>query len=187
MKNVVFANIPAEDLPEVSLRFNISAVPTVVVTITASEGAAPSVAGRVDGAKPADLTTLVKQIALKASLTSGFSSSPSTANPLDITERLKRLINSSPCILFMKGSPDSPKCGFSRTTVQLLAKYDAEYSTFDILTDNEVRQGLKSYSNWPTYPQVTAIYPFAVLKTCLKLIFQKLLLKNNAYRVISLL
>lgn len=44
--------------------------------------------------------------------------------------------------------------GFSRTTVDLLNQHEADYSSFDILTDEEVRQGLKTYSNWPTYPQV---------------------------------
>lgn len=47
--------------------------------------------------------------------------------------------------------------GFSRTTIELLNKLEADYSSFDILTDDEVRQGLKTYSNWPTYPQVCDI------------------------------
>jgi len=58
-------------------------------------------------------------------------------------------------MLFIKGSPDAPKCGFTRKLIELLAKYrDVTYGTFDILQDNEVREGLKTYSNWPTYPQV---------------------------------
>ena len=68
--------------------------------------------------------------------------------------RLKKLVNSSKCILFMKGDPVAPKCGFSRQTVELLGSLQAEYATFDILNDDEVRQGLKTFSNWPTYPQV---------------------------------
>lgn len=56
-------------------------------------------------------------------------------------------------MLFIKGSPDAPKCGFTRKLIELLAKYrDVNYGTFDILQDNEVREGLKTYSNWPTYP-----------------------------------
>ena len=54
----------------------------------------------------------------------------------------------------MKGDRDVPKCGFSRQTIELLNSLDAEYATFDIFSDEEVRQGLKTYSNWPTYPQL---------------------------------
>jgi len=55
----------------------------------------------------------------------------------------------------MKGDPSAPRCGFSKTTIGIMTEYPhVKYSTFDILTDNEVRQGLKEYSNWPTYPQL---------------------------------
>ena len=54
----------------------------------------------------------------------------------------------------MKGDPVAPKCGFSRQTVELFESLNAEYATFDILSDDEVRQGLKTFSNWPTYPQL---------------------------------
>ena len=69
-------------------------------------------------------------------------------------EKLKLLTTSSPVILFMKGSPNDPQCGFSRTIVALLRDHTVPFATFDILSDNEVRQGLKSYSNWPTFPQL---------------------------------
>ena len=68
--------------------------------------------------------------------------------------RLKSLVNASDCVVFMKGSPAAPQCGFSRRLVDLLNGENVDYSTFDILTDSEVREGLKAYSNWPTYPQV---------------------------------
>ena len=57
-------------------------------------------------------------------------------------------------MLFMKGSPETPKCGFSRSTVELLRKGGVAFSSFDILTDEEVRAGLKTFSDWPTYPQL---------------------------------
>lgn len=57
-------------------------------------------------------------------------------------------------MLFMKGDPSTPKCGFSRQTVELLQSLNAEFGSFDILTDEEIRQGLKTYSDWPTYPQL---------------------------------
>ena len=71
-----------------------------------------------------------------------------------LTEQLKQLINSSPVMLFMKGTPDQPKCGFSTEIVGLLNKQGVHFSSFNILSDNSVRQGLKEYSNWPTFPQL---------------------------------
>ena len=54
----------------------------------------------------------------------------------------------------MKGSADAPKCKFSRQMIQILNEEGMQFGTFDILQDDEVRQGLKVYSNWPTYPQL---------------------------------
>jgi len=68
--------------------------------------------------------------------------------------RLGRLVHSAPVMMFLKGTPDAPRCGFSRKAVELLRKHDVPFGSFDILTDEEVRQGLKTYSDWPTYPQI---------------------------------
>lgn len=57
-------------------------------------------------------------------------------------------------MLFMKGIPSSPKCGFSRQIVEILDSHHVSYDAFNILEDEEVRQGLKEYSDWPTYPQL---------------------------------
>jgi Grx4 family monothiol glutaredoxin len=57
-------------------------------------------------------------------------------------------------MLFMKGSPTDPRCGFSRKVVDILGELGVDYGTFDILSDDTVRQGLKDYSNWTTYPQL---------------------------------
>lgn len=72
----------------------------------------------------------------------------------DLNSRLKSLINQAPVTLFMKGSSQEPKCGFSRQMIALLDSLKTPYKTFDILQDNAVREGLKKYSQWPTYPQV---------------------------------
>ena len=72
----------------------------------------------------------------------------------DLNTRLTSLINQSPVVLFMKGSPQEPRCGFSRQTVELLRNANCPFSHFDILSDNEVREGLKKFSNWPTFPQL---------------------------------
>jgi len=76
------------------------------------------------------------------------------SDPLDV--RLEKLINKATVMLFMKGDPQEAKCGFSRTIVSLLQEHDIAFGSFDILTDEEVRQGLKEYSKWPTYPQLYA-------------------------------
>ncbi|KAG1681020.1 hypothetical protein FOA52_009980 [Chlamydomonas sp. UWO 241] len=68
--------------------------------------------------------------------------------------RIKRLLDSQPIMLFMKGNPDAPRCGFSRKVVDALSSNGLEFGTFDILGDEGVRNGLKEYSNWPTYPQL---------------------------------
>lgn len=68
--------------------------------------------------------------------------------------RLKNLISAHPVMLFMKGSPDAPRCGFSAKVTEMLREAKVNFDFFDILQDQEVRQGLKEYSNWPTYPQL---------------------------------
>jgi Grx4 family monothiol glutaredoxin len=72
----------------------------------------------------------------------------------DLNTRLSTLINSAPVMLFMKGTPTQVQCGFSRQMVDLLNKNNVTFSSFNILEDDEVRQGLKTFSNWPTYPQL---------------------------------
>ncbi|XP_027346079.1 monothiol glutaredoxin-S17 isoform X1 [Abrus precatorius] len=80
--------------------------------------------------------------------------SKSTGLSTTLTSRLESLINSSPVMLFMKGKPDEPKCGFSRKVVEILRQENVHFESFDILTDEEVRQGLKVFSNWSSYPQL---------------------------------
>ncbi|GIY06713.1 glutaredoxin-3 [Caerostris extrusa] len=72
----------------------------------------------------------------------------------NLNGRLLKLINKAHVMLFMKGSPGAPRCGFSKQVTALLSKHNAKYETFDILEDYEVREALKTYSNWPTYPQL---------------------------------
>lgn len=72
------------------------------------------------------------------------------------------MISSAPVMLFMKGSKSEPRCKFSTAIVNLLKEIGAEFSTFDILQDQIVREKLKIYSNWPTYPQVVYIYIFLI-------------------------
>ncbi len=69
-------------------------------------------------------------------------------------QQLAELINQAPVMLFMKGNRNFPQCGFSGKAIQILKGTGVEYETFDIYMDEAVRQNLKEYSNWPTYPQL---------------------------------
>lgn len=72
----------------------------------------------------------------------------------DLETRIKELIRSNRVMLFMKGTKQFPACGFSNAVVQILKKEGVEFGTFNILSDPDVRQGLKEYSSWPTFPQL---------------------------------
>lgn len=72
----------------------------------------------------------------------------------DINERIKNLIESSELFLFMKGNPEMPQCGFSANVVTILNHLQKNYKTFNVLSDWDVREGVKVYSNWPTFPQL---------------------------------
>ena len=69
-------------------------------------------------------------------------------------DKIKNLIESNPIMVFMKGTKLMPQCGFSNNVVQILNSLGVEFNTFDVLSDFEVREGIKEYSNWPTIPQV---------------------------------
>ena len=68
--------------------------------------------------------------------------------------RIESLIGSSPIFVFMKGTKLMPQCGFSNNVVQILHSLGVTFETFDVLSDPEIRQGIKEFSSWPTIPQV---------------------------------
>ncbi|KAG8530833.1 uncharacterized protein KY384_004190 [Bacidia gigantensis] len=72
----------------------------------------------------------------------------------ELNQRLGELVKAAPVMLFMKGTPSSPQCGFSKQLVNLLREKGVRYGFFNILADDDVRQGLKEYSDWPTFPQL---------------------------------
>ena len=71
-----------------------------------------------------------------------------------VSERLDALVNGNDIVLFMKGTPLFPQCGFSSRAIAILEHLGANYETVDVLADQEVRQGIKQYSDWPTIPQL---------------------------------
>lgn len=135
-KNVGFFKCDAEDLSEVSLKYNIDAAPTVLYF---KSGIAVD---RIDGADVSKISNKLAEL----------NSSYEGEQPLE--EILKKLITRHKVMLFMKGDRKGPRCGFSRQMIEILNGTGVEYDTFDILSNEQVRQGLKEYSDWPTYPQL---------------------------------
>lgn len=72
-------------------------------------------------------------------------------NPLD---EIKKTVSENKIVLYMKGTPDMPQCGFSATTVQILRVMGLEFAAVNVLEDEAIRQGIKEYANWPTIPQL---------------------------------
>ncbi len=71
-----------------------------------------------------------------------------------IQDRIETLVKSTPVVLFMKGTPMFPQCGFSSTAVSILERLGVEFEGVDVLADPAIRQGVKEYSEWPTVPQL---------------------------------
>lgn len=71
-----------------------------------------------------------------------------------IFDRIKAEVTENDVVLFMKGSPVFPQCGFSAAVVQVLSHLGVEFKGIDVLTDGDIRQGIKDYSDWPTIPQL---------------------------------
>jgi monothiol glutaredoxin len=69
-------------------------------------------------------------------------------------DKISNLIEENKILLFMKGNPKFPQCGFSSLACQILDASGANYETVDVLQDQDIREGIKTYSNWPTIPQL---------------------------------
>ncbi|NWU41998.1 GLRX3 protein, partial [Hylia prasina] len=137
---VTFVQLEAEAVPEVSEKYGISSVPTFLFFKDSQK------VDRLDGAHAPELTQKVQRHAGTAG--------PAAPAQEQLQARLRKLINAAPCVLFMKGSPKEPRCGFSKQMVEILSRHGVAFSSFDVFSDEEVRQGLKAFSNWPTYPQL---------------------------------
>ncbi|HSD38085.1 MAG TPA: Grx4 family monothiol glutaredoxin [Rhodocyclaceae bacterium] len=74
---------------------------------------------------------------------------------MSVQEKIRQTVTSNPVVLFMKGTPQFPQCGFSSTVAQILKLSGLEsYTSVNVLADEEIRQGIKDYANWPTIPQL---------------------------------
>ena len=72
----------------------------------------------------------------------------------NINKKIKDIINKNDVVLFMKGTPEMPQCGFSMTVCNILKELKVKFSGVNVLADPEIRQGIKDFSNWPTVPQL---------------------------------
>jgi monothiol glutaredoxin len=77
-----------------------------------------------------------------------------TSSNSDTHAQIRELIQSADLFLFMKGHPDAPQCGFSANVVGILRHINADFKSFNILSDPDIRQAVKEFANWPTYPQL---------------------------------
>lgn len=146
--------VEAEEQADISDSFDINSVPTCLVI----QGHA--LLDRIEGGNATQLTeTITKYLGNKSSVapqstTSQPPTPPSSSETLEQLEaRMRKIMNQSAVVLFMKGDPDTPRCGFSRTAVALLREKNVDFTHFDILSDESVRQGLKKLNDWPTFPQ----------------------------------
>ncbi len=164
--SVVFGRVEAEQATQLCEQYGVTVVPTFV--LLNEQG---NVVQRIEGTDDtiAQVTQAVKQLLATTAATTMMTPATtpamtmSTTNhvvateqqqPPALSQRLETLIHSSEVMIFMKGTPTAPKCGFSRQVVELLQEEDICFGSFNILADDDVRQGLKTHSNWPTYPQV---------------------------------
>jgi len=161
---VKFVSVNAEEMAEVSEAYDVSAVPYVVLVrsnqiLARLSGTDPKslqdALQKETGSKPLPpplATTAPAQTA--ASPSNGTDTNGVTKQEEDLETRLGSLVSASTVMLFMKGTPAAPQCGFSRQLVGLLRERGTRYGFFNILADEDVRQGLKDYSDWPTFPQL---------------------------------
>ena len=83
-----------------------------------------------------------------------FEEPPSIRGGTPVAEFIQNLVSQNKVVLFMKGSPQEPLCGFSANAAGILAQYEKNFVSFDVISDPEVRQGIKDFSTWPTLPQI---------------------------------
>lgn len=160
-----WVSVNAEELSDISEAYDVTAVPFLVLLRNGQ------VLESVSGSSAVKARNAIEAHAQKdgaaAPITGGPNGSvgtsvaPKSEEPVDpakqkedLFKRLGDLVKAAPVMLFMKGSPSSPQCGFSRQMVAILRENSVKYGFFNILADDEVRQGLKEFADWPTFPQL---------------------------------
>ncbi|SMN21127.1 similar to Saccharomyces cerevisiae YER174C GRX4 Hydroperoxide and superoxide-radical responsive glutathione-dependent oxidoreductase [Maudiozyma saulgeensis] len=154
-KDVSFLSIDADSNSEIAELFEISAVPYFVLI---QKG---TILKELSGADPKEFINLLDEC--KKFIENKGANAPKPEEDTEEAEgeseeevfaRLTKLVNAAPVMLFMKGTPSEPKCGFSRQLVGILREHQVRFGFFDILRDDAIRQSLKKFSDWPTFPQL---------------------------------
>lgn len=163
-----WVSLNAEDLSDLSEKYDVTAVPFMVLsrdgkvleTVSGSSAVKVRTAIETHAGKPGATNTNGNDSGNGIEATNGGAMEvdeqevdPAKAKE-ELNKRLEELVKAAPVMLFMKGKPSAPQCGFSRQIVAMLREHSVKYGFFDILADDEVRQGLKEYADWPTYPQL---------------------------------
>ncbi|KAK2593586.1 glutaredoxin [Conoideocrella luteorostrata] len=159
-----WVSINAEELSDISEAYDVTAVPFLVLIRNGQ------VVETVSGSSAVKVRTAIETHAQKdgSAPAAGLNGTEQTTAPAkeeitnadpeiqkdELFKRLGDLVKAAPVMMFMKGTPSSPQCGFSRQMVALLRENSVKYGFFNILADDEVRQGLKEFAEWPTYPQL---------------------------------
>ncbi|EGV66263.1 glutaredoxin [Yamadazyma tenuis] len=158
-KEVLFLSINADNQSDISDLFDVSAVPYFILIKDST------ILKELSGADPKEFIGTLNELRGTTS-TAATTASPTQPaleeapksqedeSPEALNARLEKLTKAAPVMLFMKGSPSSPQCGFSRQLVAILREHEVRFGFFDILKDDSVRQGLKAFSDWPTFPQL---------------------------------
>ncbi|KAM5434868.1 glutaredoxin [Microsporum canis] len=187
--SISFVSVNAEELPEISEQYEVTAVPFVVLSrnntiIESISGSNPirvreaiekhyqpsSDAGSTEKQSiPPPLEAVPREIDEQQQQnhqipqapsagqgTNGINGRAAEESPSkeELFARIGELVKAAPVMLFMKGTPSAPQCGFSRQLVSILRENSVKYGFFNILADDDVRQGLKEFADWPTFPQL---------------------------------
>lgn len=167
-KSTTFLSINADNFPEISDLFDITAVPyfvlikngTILKELTGADpkefvNALEYFGDSNDSAATTGATTTTTQSpTVTSSSNAPTPSIQQEETPEQLNARLEKLTTAAPIMLFMKGTPSAPQCGFSRQMVAILREHQVRFGFFDILKDDSIRQGLKAFSDWPTFPQL---------------------------------
>lgn len=147
---VCFARVEAESVPDAAMQCDVQAVPLVVLYQDGKERQ------RVQGADARAIVQAVEALAQAEAPVDDVAhvSTSEADDEASIHALCERLCRSHAVMVFLKGTPDAPKCKFSRNVVDALHACGIAFGAYDVLCDDKVRQGLKTYANWPTYPQL---------------------------------
>ncbi|CAF1601360.1 unnamed protein product [Rotaria magnacalcarata] len=149
MQQLAICRLNADHFYDLLNAQHVSAAPTILFYHRTR------IIDRIDGFNQSELLKKIKSNINKLGVVQTTQiNTDSDSQIISAETRIKQLLESSPTILFMKGTPASPQCGFSRQACHLLDEHKIKYDYFDVLADQHVREQLKKYSNWNTYPQL---------------------------------